>query len=307
MPHRIRISDGVRRALDERRAVVALETTLIAHGLPQPDNLEVAHDAEALVRAEGGVPATIGVIAGVATIGLDEGELELMATTSGVPKLSARDVPVAAALGVNGATTVAATASLAAQAGIRVFATGGLGGVHRAANESWDESADLDMLARTPIALVCSGVKSILDVPATLERLETLGVTVVGWRTTSFPGFYLTDSGRSIDWSVASESEAAGVIEARASLGAGGGVLIANPIAPEEQLDPATHDRVLSAGLTALDDRSVRGKAVTPFLLDYFATATGGASLEINKQIIRNNARLAARIACALAGGAGGS
>jgi pseudouridine-5'-phosphate glycosidase len=203
------VRDDVREAIQAGGPVVALESTLISHGLPHPDNIEVARESERLIRAEGAVPATVGVIAGTPKVGLDEAELELMATAGGIEKLSARDLPVAAAKGIHGATTVAATAHLAALAGVRLFATGGLGGVHRGARESWDVSADLAALARTPVAVVCSGVKSILDVPATLEYLETAGVPVIGYRTKRFPGFYLADSGRPVDWSVGDEEEAA--------------------------------------------------------------------------------------------------
>jgi pseudouridine-5'-phosphate glycosidase len=261
----------------------------------------VAHEAERTVRAEGAVPATVGVLGGVAKVGLDEDELELMATAGDVAKLSARDLAVAAAKGSHGATTVAATAHLASLAGIRLFATGGLGGVHREADESWDVSADLATLVRTPVAVVCSGVKSILDVPATLEYLETLGVPVVGFRTRRFPGFYLTDSGSPLDWAVESEEEAARVLRALPELGfERSGLVVANPLPEEEQLDPELHDRALRAGLEELWRRGVRGKDVTPFLLDRFATETEGKSLRVNKRIILQNARLAARIAAAL-------
>ena len=280
---------------------MALESTLISHGLPGPDNLEVAREAEQAVRAEGAVPATVGVIGGVAKVGLEDGELQLMATAGNVAKLSARDLAVAAAKGAHGATTVAATAHLATIAGIRLFATGGLGGVHREARESWDVSADLAVLARTPVAVICSGVKSILDVPATLEYLETLGVPVVGFRTERFPGFYLTDSGSPLDWSVESEEEAARVVRALPELGfERSGLVVANPIPEEEQLDPVLHDLALREGLEELVRKGERGKDVTPFLLDRFAAATEGKSLMVNKEIIVRNARLAARIAVAL-------
>jgi pseudouridylate synthase len=291
----------VAEALERGAPVVALESTLISHGLPSPDNLEVAHEAERTVRAEGAVPATVGVIGGVAKVGLDEEELDLMATAGDVAKLSARDLAVAAAKGSHGATTVAATAHLASLAGISLFATGGLGGVHREARESWDVSADLATLARTPVAVVCSGVKSILDVPATLEYLETLGVPVVGFRTRRFPGFYLTDSGSPLDWAVEDEQEAARVLRSLPELGfERSGLVVANPLPEEEQLDPELHDRALRAGLEELGRRGVRGKDVTPFLLDRFAAETEGKSLRVNKRIILQNARLAARIAVAL-------
>jgi len=280
---------------------VALESTLISHGLPRPDNIEVARESERLIRAEGAVPATVGVIAGTPKVGLDEAELDLMATAGGIEKLSARDLPVAAAKGIHGATTVAATAHLAALAGVRLFATGGLGGVHRGARESWDVSADLAALARTPVSVICSGVKSILDVPATLEYLETAGVPVVGFRTGRFPGFYLTDSGQTVDWSVEDEEEAARLVLALAVLGRSG-LVIANPLAEGDQLDPETHDRALRAGLDEMEHQGVRGKDVTPFLLDRFAEETGGESLRVNKKIIEGNARLAARVAVSLAG-----
>jgi pseudouridine-5'-phosphate glycosidase len=297
----VEIRDEVSGALERGVPVVALESTLISHGLPGPDNLELAREAEQAVRAEGAVPATVGVIGGVAKVGLEDGELQLMATAGNVAKLSARDLAVAAAKGAHGATTVAATAHLASIVGIRLFATGGLGGVHREARESWDVSADLAILARTPVAVVCSGVKSILDVPATLEYLETLGVPVVGFRTERFPGFYLTDSGSPLDWSVESEEEAARVIRALPELGfERSGLVVANPIPEEEQLDPMLHDRSLRAGLEELVRKGVRGKDVTPFLLDRFAAKTEGKSLMVNKGIIVRNARLAARIAVAL-------
>jgi pseudouridylate synthase len=291
----------VAEALLRGEAVVALESTLISHGLPHPDNLELAREAEELVRQQGAVPATVGVIAGVPKVGLDDAQLELMATAKGIPKLSARDLALAVAKGSHGATTVAATAHLAAMAGIKLFATGGLGGVHRGARDSWDVSADLAALARAPVAVVCSGVKSILDVPATLEQLETLGVPVAGYRALRFPGFYLADSGSLLDWSVESEEEAARVILALRETAPGCGLVISNPLPESEQLDPALHDRALRAGLEGLERDGVRGKEVTPYLLDRFREETGGKSLEVNKEIIRRNASLAARIAVTLA------
>jgi pseudouridylate synthase len=297
----LEIRADVREALDTRVPVVALESTLISHGLPHPQNLKVAHEAERIVRAEGAVPATIGVVDGVARIGLDDPELEFMATAEGIPKLSARDLPVAVAKGSHGTTTVAATAHLAALAGIRLFATGGLGGVHREARESWDISADLAALVGTPVAVVCSGVKSILDVPATLEYLETLGVPVVGFRTLRFPGFYLSDSGSPLDWSVQSEEDAARMIQYLPSLGfERSGLVVANPLSEEEQLDPELHERALRTSLEELERRGIRGGDVTPFLLDRFAAETKGESLRVNRLIILRNASLAARIAGAL-------
>jgi pseudouridine-5'-phosphate glycosidase len=289
----------VAAALREGRPVVALESTLISHGLPRPDNLQLAREAERTVREEGAVPATVAVIGGSPKVGLEDGELELLAEADGIVKLSTRDLPFAVAKRLHGATTVAATAHLAARAGIRLFATGGLGGVHRGARESWDVSADLMALARTPVAVVCAGVKSILDVPATLEYLETAGIPVAGFRTLRFPGFYLNDSGFPLDWRLDDEDEAARLVLAVLDSGPGG-ALIANPVPVEEQLDPDLHERALGTGLEELRREGVRGKDVTPRLLERFRTETGGASLEVNKAIILRNARLAARIAGAL-------
>lgn len=295
-PPDIRVRPEIRLALFEGRGVVALESTLIAHGLPRPNNLEVAREVEAIVRAEGAVPATIGVLDGEAIVGLDDGQLERIANGSDVRKLSVRDLPAAAALRADGATTVAATAHLAARVGIKLFATGGLGGVHREARETWDESADLGMLGRTSIGVVCAGVKSVLDVGATLERLETLGVTVVGYGTDRFPNFYLTDSGYGLDWRVDTPEQAAAVLVAAERLGLQGqGVVFAQPIPVEQQLDPALHQRILQEGLA--QSQGIRGKAITPFLLEHFHQATGGESLRVNRQIVLNNARLAAQIA----------
>ena len=295
------VHDDVAAALACGRAVVALESTLIAHGLPRPDNLSLAQEVEDIVRQQGAVPATIAVLGGVAHVGLTVAELEYVANTTGIAKLSARDLPVAAALARDGATTVAGTAVLAAHAGIRVFATGGLGGVHRQAADTFDESADLAALARTSLVVVCAGVKSILDVPATLERLESLSVTVVGYRTTTFPGFYVADSGSTLDWAVADPAEAAAVFAARREL-APGAVVVANPLPVDEQLDPDLHDRVIAGALAAAEEAGVRGKDVTPFVLDHLHRASGGATLAVNVALVLRNAELAGRIAVALSG-----
>ncbi|MGN9776645.1 pseudouridine-5'-phosphate glycosidase [Micromonospora sp. H33] len=298
----IRHGAEVADALRAGRPVVALESTIVSHGLPRPDNLRVARQIEQAVRDAGAVPATIGMVAGRLVVGLDDAELTRLATVDGVVKLSVRDLAVAAATGADGATTVAATSAVAAAAGIRVFATGGLGGVHREAAHTFDESADLTTLARTPIAVVCAGVKSILDVGATLERLETLGVGVVGFGTRRFPGFYLTDGGFDLDWSVDSPEQVADVLAAREQHGLHtGGLIVANPLPADEQLDPALHDRTLVDGLALLEREGVTGKAVTPFLLAHFHSATEGASLAVNVRIILRNADLAARIAVAAA------
>jgi pseudouridine-5'-phosphate glycosidase len=293
----MRYTREVSEALDEGRPVVALESTLIAHGLPRPENLEIARLIEGTVREEGAVPATIAVVDGMVRIGLDREALDAIGA-DGVAKCSARDLPVVMARRETGATTVAATATLAVRAGIGVFATGGLGGVHRDARESWDESADLTTLGQTPITVVCAGVKSILDVEATLERLETLNVTLLGYETDRFPGFYLADSGFPVPWRVDSPAEVADVAHARAELGLGA-IVVAQPI--DEELDPALHDRVLHEGLEAAAREGVRGKDVTPFLLDRFHRETGGASLEANVRLVLRNAALAAQIARATA------
>jgi pseudouridylate synthase len=300
-PHTpLEVTGEVADALREGRAVVALESTIIAHGLPRPRNLEVARGLEREVRAGGAVPATIAVLDGIPRIGIDAAALARIAEAD-VLKLSVRDLPVAAARRADGATTVAATAHLAARAGIRVFATGGLGGVHRGAHESFDESADLLALARLPITVVAAGVKSILDVGATLERLESLGVTVVGWRTARFPGFYLTDGGFDLDWRVDGPEEVAAAMTAADALGTGGALVVANPVAPDLQLDPAEHDTALAEGLRLAAADGVTGKAVTPFLLDHLHRATGGRSLEVNIAVARGNAAVAAAIAGAWA------
>ena len=290
----------VSAALRAGRGVVALESTLIAHGLPRPENLRVAREAEAAVRAAGAVPATVAVVGGEVRIGLDDAALEAIALGEDVVKAGVRDLPPAVARGADAATTVASTAHLAARAGIAVFATGGLGGVHRGARESWDESADLTTLARTRIVLVCAGVKSIVDVAATLERLETLNVTVLGYRTDAFPGFYLSDSGHRAGWRVESPAEVAAVMRARDALGLERrAVVVANPLPSSEQLDPALHDRVLREGLEAAAAGGVSGRDVTPFLLDHFHRETRGASLDVNVRLVLRNAGLAGEIAVA--------
>ncbi len=297
------VSDEVRAAVARRRAVVALESTIIAHGLPRPRNLQVAKELEAAVREEGAVPATIAVLDGRPHVGLDAGQLERVARGDGIRKLGHRDLPLAVATGASGATTVSATASLAARAGVRVFATGGLGGVHRGWAVTQDESADLGLLARTRVTVVCAGVKSILDVGATLERLETLGVAVAGYRTNRFPGFYLVDSGHGVDWTLDSPEEVADVMGAQDALGGPDAALIvANPVPSEEQLDPVLHARVLDEALRDCEERGITGQAITPFLLDQLTRRTRGASLEANLAAVRGNVRLAGRVAAAWAG-----
>jgi pseudouridine-5'-phosphate glycosidase len=297
----ISIAPEVGEALAGGRSVVALESALITHGLPRPRNLEVARQVEDAVREGGAVPATIALVAGEARVGLDEEALTELARRDDVFKCGIRDLALAAARGGHGGTTVSATAHLAARAGIRVFATGGLGGVHRGASQTWDESADLEALARTGIVVVCAGVKSILDVGATLERLETLNVTVLGYGTDRFAGFYLTDSGHPVSWRVDSVAEVASVARARDELGTeGSAMVVANPLPPDEQLDPELHDRMLGQGLAAAELEGIEGKDVTPFLLEYLARTTAGASLEANVRLVLRNAELAGQIATEL-------
>ncbi|MDO8307991.1 MAG: pseudouridine-5'-phosphate glycosidase [Actinomycetota bacterium] len=298
-PGSLTIADDVQEALTEGRAVVALESTIISHGLPRPENLRVAAEVEDIVRSRGAVPATIAILDGQVHVGLSEDLLEQVANRDDVIKVSVRDLAAIVARGGHGATTVAATSHIAMLAGLRVFATGGLGGVHRQARDSWDESADLTTLAVTPMTVVCSGVKSILDVGATLERLETLNVGVLGYATDSFPGFYLTDSGFSVNWSARDEDEVARIMSVRDALKIASALVVANPLPAAEQLDPDLHDQVLEEGLRLAGARNVVGKDVTPFLLDHFHRATHGASLIVNERIIVRNAELAARIAVA--------
>jgi pseudouridine-5'-phosphate glycosidase len=297
----VRFGDHVRTALSSDLPVVALESTIIAHGLPRPRNLTVARQIEQTVRDHGAVPATIGVIDGEPIVGLDDDELVRLATSDDVAKLSVRDLSVAAAARADGATTVASTAVLAAHAGIALFATGGLGGVHRGA-QTYDESADLTTLSRTAVMVVCAGVKSILDVGATLERLETLGVTVVGYGQRRFPGFYLTDGGFDLDWSVATPEALAAILHAQQAQGVHhAAIVVANPLPPDQQLDPEVHDQVLATGLAGLEREGITGKAVTPYLLAHFHEATEGESLEVNVRLVLRNAALAAQIAAARA------
>jgi pseudouridine-5'-phosphate glycosidase len=300
----IRYGEHVLRARRDGRPVVALESTIISHGLPHPDNIRVAGEIEQAVRDNGAVPATIGMIGGEVIVGLEDAQVQRLASAEAVAKLSIRDLAIAAARRADGATTVAATSAIAAAAGIGVFATGGLGGVHREANVTYDESADLTALARTPIVVVCAGVKSILDVGATLERLETLGVSVAGYRTHRFPGFFITDGGFDLDWQLDSPEQVADFIRARDDQGvAESALVLANPLPADEQLDPALHDRTLATGLNLLAEQNISGKAVTPFLLGHFHSSTEGRSLAVNIRIILRNAALAAKIAVAATDG----
>ncbi|MGZ5398668.1 MAG: pseudouridine-5'-phosphate glycosidase [Nocardioides sp.] len=278
--------------------VVALESTIISHGLPRPRNLEAARDFETILRERGVTPATIAVLDGVLKVGLTEDELRRVAEED-IVKVSVRDLPIVVARGGSGATTVAATSFIAALGGVRVFATGGLGGVHRGANLTYDESADLTVLAEVPVTVVSAGVKSILDIAATLERLETLSVTVVGYGTDEFPSFWLTSSGQRLDWSVSDGAAVAEIMAANDAIGRRTGILVANPLPPERQLDPAVHDDALAQALGEAE--GMTGKDVTPFLLQRIVEITGGTSLEVNLEIAANNIRVAADIARAWA------
>ncbi len=293
-------SDEVIAAREKRTPIVALESTIISHGLPRPQNLLVAREVEAIVRAHGATPATIAVIDGKIHVGLSDKDLIAIATRDDIVKASSRDLAVVVAQGKSAATTVAATAHIASLAGIKVFATGGLGGVHRGAHESFDESADLTALSQLDITVVCAGVKSILDIEATLERLETLAIAVVGYRTSHFPGFYFTDSGFSLEHRVESADEIAAIIHARALIQTNRSALIvANPV--EKEMDHARHDAILASGLRKAKEANIVGKAVTPFLLEHFHEASDGESLAVNIEIIKSNSALAADIAMASA------
>ena len=292
-------SPEVAAALASNSPIVALESTIISHGLPRPSNLNVAREVEAIVREHGATPATIAILDGVVHIGLTDEQLVAIANRDDISKASSRDLAVLVASKKSAATTVAATAHLAAQAGIKVFATGGLGGVHRGAIESFDESADLTALATLDITVVCAGVKSILDVGATLERLETLAIGLVGYKTTAFPGFYLTDSGFTIEHRVDSAAEIAAVIKARELVGTNNAaLLVANPVVKE--MNRAKHDQILATGLAKAEAAHIIGKDVTPFLLEHFHTTSQGESLSVNIEIIKSNSALAADIAVAI-------
>ncbi|MGW4593221.1 pseudouridine-5'-phosphate glycosidase [Amycolatopsis thermoflava] len=297
----ISLADEVADAVHSGRAVVALESTILSHGLPPGRNLAVANRLEETVRKAGAVPATIAVLDGVAYAGLSRAQLErVCAPDAGLDKLSLRDLGPAIGLGRSGATTVASTSALAHAAGIGVFATGGLGGVHLGAAESWDISADLGVLARVPVLVVCSGVKSVLDIAATLEVLETNSVPVLGYRTGEFPAFYRRTSGFEVPWRVDDPVAAAAVVAAHRQYSSSG-VLLANPIPAEAEMDAELHDRLLAEGLALLESRGVHGKEVTPVLLEHFHTASGGVSLDANEELVVSNARVAAEVAVELA------
>jgi pseudouridine-5'-phosphate glycosidase len=290
----------VAQARAEGRAVVVLESTIISHGMPYPQNLETAREVEACVRASGAVPATIAVMAGKIVIGLDATQLERLATDKGALKVSRRDLAYALSSGMTGATTVAATMIAAHMAGIRVFATGGIGGVHRGGETSLDISADLEELAQTPVAVVCAGAKAILDLPRTLEYLETRGVPVVGYQTDEFPAFYSRRSDLGVDFRMESPAAVADLLRAQWALGLKAGVLIANPIPPEHALPEAEIAAVIDLAVADAERDGIRGKDVSPYLLQRIVETTGGASLRANIALVKNNASLAGHIACEL-------
>lgn len=296
----IHVSQEVSDAVRENRPVVALESTIFTHGLPRPRNLEVALEAEAGLRAQGVTPATIGVFNGVPTVGLSTEQITTLSNTDDIVKVSLRDLPVVRALGKHGGTTVAATAFLAHHAGVRVFSTGGLGGVHHGAAETFDESADMTTLAQIPILVISAGVKSILDIPATLERFETLNIPVIGYGTTHYPGFYVTDSGFSIGYAVNTPEEVAAIVTARDELGLPQSVLLANPVAADKQLPPEQLDDILARAWAEADKQGISGNASTPFLLDFIQRDTKGVSLDVNVEVYRGNVALGGLVAAAL-------
>ncbi len=293
----VEVSPRVSAALAAGEPVVALESTIISHGLPRPGNLAAAQRFEQILQQRNVIPATIALIDGVPKVGLDAKDLERIAGDESVVKVGSRDIAIAMARKVTGGTTVAATSVLAARAGLRVFATGGLGGVHRGAGETFDESSDLTVLSRTPITVVSAGVKSILDIAATLERLETLSVAIVGYQTSRFPAFWLSDSGYDLDWRVDSADEIADIMAARDAFGEPSALLVANPLPSALQLDPGVLDDAMGEALALASEQGIRGKAVSPFLLDRIQQVTGGVSVDVNLNIARGNIELAGQIA----------
>jgi pseudouridylate synthase len=297
----LELSPRVSAALAAGQPVVALESTIISHGLPRPGNYSAAKRFEEILEAQNVTPATIALIDGVPKVGLGPEDLERIAADESVVKVGSRDIAIAMARRVTGGTTVAATSVLAARAGLRVFATGGLGGVHRSAHGTFDESADLTVLSRTPVTVVSAGVKSILDIPATLERLETLSIAVVGYRTSRFPAFWLSDSGYDLDWRVDSPEEITDIMAARDAFGEPSALLVANPLPTALQLDPGVLDDAMGEALALAAEQGIRGKAVSPFLLDRIQQVTRGASVEVNLAIARGNIELAGQIAASWA------
>lgn len=296
----LEIHPEVEKALKEGRPVVALESTIISHGMPYPRNVETALNVEQIVRDNGAVPATIAILKGKLKVGLTQEEIDYLGKTKGVIKTSRRDIPFICAKGLDGATTVASTMIIAALAGIKVFVTGGIGGVHRGAQQTFDISADLQELAHTDVAVVCAGAKSILDIGLTLEYLETNGVPVVGFGTEELPAFYTRKSGFGVDYRIDTEEELARAVKAKWDLGLQGGMVIANPIPEQYQMDYDTITKAIEDALKELEEKGVKGKESTPFLLAKVKEITGGASLESNIQLVYNNAGVGSRLAVEL-------
>ena len=293
------ITPEVSAALRDGKPVVALESTILSHGMPYPENLAFAAEIEKIIRAEGAVPATIAIIGGVLKVGLSQSELELMCRGENVAKVSRRDLPVMCALGRTGATTVASTMIIASLAGIRVFATGGIGGVHRGAETTMDVSADLEELGQTDVMVVCAGAKAILDLKLTLEYLETHGVPVLGYQTKELPAFYTRKSGLSVDYQVDTPEELAKILKTQHDLGLKGGVLVTNPIPEEYSMDADAINAVIDRAIEEAKEKGIHGKETTPFLLAKVKEITGGDSLDANIQLVFNNAKLAAQTAVA--------
>ena len=294
------ITPEIKEALEAGKPVVALESTILSHGMPYPENVEFAHKVEEIVRGEGAIPATTAIIGGKLKVGLSSEELEIMCKADGVGKVSRRDVAVYLATGKTGATTVATTMIIAAMAGIKVFATGGIGGVHRGAQETFDISADLQELAKTPVGVVCAGAKSILDIGLTLEYLETMGVPVLGMGTDDFPAFYCRKSGYKVDFNVESPAMAANILHTKWEAGMEGGAVLANPIPQEYELDFDEMEGVINKALAMAKEQGIHGKATTPFLLSHIKDLTHGVAFASNVQLAYNNARMASKIAVEL-------
>ncbi|MDY0256076.1 MULTISPECIES: pseudouridine-5'-phosphate glycosidase [Gudongella] len=294
------LSEEVRKAIEDQRPIVALESTIISHGMPYPQNVETALKVEEIIREHGAVPATIGIIGGRLKAGLTSEEIDYMGRAKNIAKVSRRDIPYLIAHKRDGATTVASTMIIASMAGIRVFATGGVGGVHRGAEKTMDISADLEELAMTEVAVVCAGAKSILDLGLTLEYLETKGVPVLGYQTEELPAFYTRKSGFGVDYKVDTPKEIADILRTKWDLGLKGGALIANPIPEEYSMDADLITRVIEDAVKEAEVLGIKGKDTTPFLLAKIKEITGGESLESNIQLVYNNARLAAEIAVSL-------
>lgn len=302
-PTPIRVSNEVREAIDAGKPVVALESTIFTHGLPRPSNLEVALEGEEIVRQAGGIPATIGVFHGESVVGLSRDEITELSLEDDMQKASIRELSYCRVKGINAGTTIAATAHLARQVGISVFATGGLGGVHHGASTNFDESADLVALSRTSVVMISSGAKAILDIPATLERFETLSVPVLGYRTNSYPGFYVAESGYEVTTRLDSPEEIADMLRTQRELNVSSGILVANPIPLEEQLNPEGLDTIIEQAWADAERDGISGQRVTPYLLDYIRRATNDDSLRANVALYRNNIRLATEVARALGTG----